>query len=84
MIEEKETVTISSTGWTQIDVEAISNFDSEIEIGERKFCTVENCYVRTIKAMLPKADMDSLYEVLKHLNCDCDTEVCQYCKLEDS
>lgn len=82
MSDEKH-VTTSSTAWRTLNINIVSNYDDDFEIGDRKFDENARCYVKRIKAQIPGDDAFDLYNQLRHIYGDCEEDDCIYCKDEE-
>jgi hypothetical protein len=77
-------ITVSSTGWYHIDVDAVANYDDEIKIGKRKYSRKSTCYVKPISLVLTGESWRKLVDLVNHMEGDCDPKKCKLCKaLED-
>lgn len=73
-------VTMSSTGHYCVDIRAIANFDDDISIGKRTYSRAHTVYKKRLKFKMDGHDFRRWYALAKHINSDCDSESCTYCK----
>jgi hypothetical protein len=76
----KRVIVVESSGWKQIEIDAVCNDYDEIVISKRKWNRSAQCYVVTLKFNATSKSADKTYNILKHLNGDCDEDTCKYCK----
>lgn len=77
---KSRSVTTSSTSWSTIEILAISNYDDEISISERKWNKKAGCYVRSISFQSPDHSVDKVMKILNHVKGNCVSSECTYCK----
>lgn len=78
--DKKVMTRVESTDWYRIELPAISNYDEEIEIGERFRDEKEKCYIQNISFKTTGDAWRNLYDLIKHISSDCDSDECKYCE----
>ena len=75
--------TVDSTSWRTIDVNAVANFEDDIEIGERKRDDLESCFTKRLFFKVSGSEWEAFYALARHIEGDCDEEVCVHCKSQE-
>lgn len=78
----KSGIVFDNTLWKNISLTFISNSEDDYNFGHRMYSNEERCFTCTMKATLPDKSAAELYDLLRHLYHDCDTEQCPYCGVE--
>ena len=73
-------VTISSTDHHFIEVDAIANYEDDIKIGKRKYSRKNSVYVQPISFWVHGPAWRSFYALAQHIEGDCDSDTCKFCK----
>lgn len=73
-------VTLSSTDHYFVDIDAIANFEDDIKIGKRKYSRKNTVYVKPLSFQVHGEAWRKFYALAKHINNDCDSRSCKYCK----
>lgn len=85
--ESKKMVTVESTSWISIHLEAINNHKGSIRQSDPEFDDNENCYLSDLEFRATRESVDKLYEGLKHFYGHCEGYLgegqCKYCDMEN-
>lgn len=77
------TIIISSTDHYTINIDAIENYEGQIEIGKRKYSRKNKVYTRKMRFITHGNGWRDLYELMKHVNGDCFDFKCKFCKMKE-
>jgi hypothetical protein len=75
-----EKITVCSTGWQHFDINAVANFKDDIKIGECKKDNLACCYTKRLQFDVPREEWKAFYALARHIEGDCDEDVCIYCQ----
>ncbi len=75
-------MTVCSSDWTHLEIDAVSNYTDDIEVGKRrpKKDGKRTYYVSKVKLTIDSKVRDYLMKLFEHLDSSCDEDACKFCK----
>jgi hypothetical protein len=73
-------ITVSSTDWRFVEINAVSNFNDDIKLGKRKYSRKSTCYIKPVSFFATGDSWRKFYALAQHIEGDCDAATCKYCK----
>jgi hypothetical protein len=74
-----EEIIVESTAWHGFNIEAISNYDEEIKVGDREKKERNQYYTKQLEFKVDYNQMIEIRDLINHYIGECDETECQFC-----
>ena len=75
-------VSVASTDWVSIEVDAVANYPGDVKIGPRRYNKKSTCFTQKIQMTVTGESWRKLYAIAKHIHGECEPKICKYCRME--